>query len=152
MQRYGDFRKSATILPNFKRTCCDRQGKLRQIVFMRLSFVVKGLKNISRHCAVTFSPEAVTFSREAVTFFCKAVKFFCKAVTFYLSLLTSHFSLLTMDSLTEKHPSLVAHVAPCPSFAGFARQEVRGGMGDVGGVFLAYNNHNRGKRPLMKHF
>ena len=41
MQRYGDFRKFATILPNFKRTCCDRQGKLRQIVFMRLSFVVK---------------------------------------------------------------------------------------------------------------
>jgi hypothetical protein len=52
-----------------------------------------------------------------------------------------------MDSLTEKHPSHVAHVAPCLSFAGFARQEVRGGMGDVGGVFLAYNNHNMENGP-----
>ena len=50
----------------------------------------------------------MTFSREAVKFFCKAVKFFCKAVTFYLSPLTSYY----MDSLTGKHLTHVAHVAP----------------------------------------
>ena len=78
------------------------------------------------NAAVTFFCKAVTFSREAVTFFCKAVTFSREAVTFYLSLLTSHLSpltshlspltshlsLLPMDSLTGKHLTHVAHVAP----------------------------------------
>jgi len=62
--------------------------------------------------AVTFFCKAVAFSREAVTFFCKAVMFSREAVAFYLSLLTSPLSLLIMDSLTGKHLTHVAHVAP----------------------------------------
>ena len=63
------------------------------------------------------------FSRKAVTFFCKAVKFSREAVTFYLSLLTSPLSLLIMDSLTGKHLTHVAHVAPGSNLAGLWRQE-----------------------------
>jgi len=75
--------------------------------------------------------KAATFSREAVTFFCKAVTFSREAVTFYLSPLTSHLppltsplSLLIMDSLTGKHLTHVAHVAPN---CGWGRNPMRSG-------------------------
>ena len=49
--------------------------------------------------SVTASRENVTASRE-------------NATALHLSLLTSHFSPLTLDSLTGKHLTHVAHVAP----------------------------------------
>ena len=43
-----------------------------------------------------------------------------------------------MDSLTEKHLAHLAHVAPNSCCAGLQGQEVRGGMGDMGGMFSAF--------------
>ena len=116
---------------------------------------------------MTFFCKAVTFSREAV-------KFFCKAVTFYLSPLTSYY----MDSLTGKHLTHVAHVAPnsgwgeksieergdaLPSLVGeglgsvtsklwFGNKKLRGGMGDMGGLFSVFTNlRARTRKHLTVH-
>ena len=67
--------------------------------------------------------------------------------------LTSHLSPLTspyMDSLTEKHLAHLAHVAPNSCCAGLQGQEVRGGMGDMGGMFSAFTTlRARNKRILF---
>ena len=43
-----------------------------------------------------------------------------------------------MDSLTGKHLAHAAHVAPNSGFVGFWGKKLRGGMGDMGGMFFAF--------------
>ena len=68
--------------------------------------------------------------------------------------LTSHLSPLTspyMDSLTEKHLAHLAHVAPNSCCAGLQGQEVRGGMGDMGGMFSAFTTLRARNKRILPH-
>ena len=85
--------------------------------------------------------KAVTFSREAVTFFCKAVTFSREAVTFVCKAVTFSreppFS-LPLEGRGERQRNPLKRWGK--RLCWFGGKKLRGGMGDMGGLFSVFTN------------